>query len=499
MGRLVLADGDGALVPGDGGHGFGSARLGGVDGLQDGVVQGQQLVNRNGLAGQGDHGDLGGLANAAGMGQVDVLGQLGHDAAHLGKIPADVLHTGLEADPVAEGHLHHGLGQAVLHSPGGLYLPGLAQGVELLPGGLAGLRIAGTEEVNGMARGLELGGEDLFCLHGGDGEGNEGGGHVLVQEGAGHGILAADGGHPQLQLGVQSAQQGGEGLAPALRLVPQLLKELLKGQVGLFIIGAGGHNLGHGGIDGVVGPLVGIGGQGLRVTTPGHDAGLVSLLAGQDGEQGGHGLGGGALGLAAEGHQDAARPDGAVKPLGQSPAAGALQAGGHLPQGGGGLRSCSLGLGDRDAGVLHRAVGVQKFTGEVGHGLALPVHDHPGTLGDHGHLIGLQVLRLSGGDEPGCVLRGDDHGHALLALGDGKLRAVQALVLLAYCVQLDLQAVGQLADGHGHAAGAEVVAPLDEAGDLSVPKQTLDLPLLGGVALLDLGGHGGQGLLVVAL
>ncbi len=46
------------------------------------------------------------------------------------------------------------------------------------------------------------------------------------------------------------------------------------------------------------------------------------------------------------------------------------------------------------------------------------------------------------------------------------------------------QAVGQLADGHGHAAGAEVVAALDQAGHVAAAEQPLDLALLRGVALL---------------
>ena len=72
------------------------------------------------------------------------------------------------------------------------------------------------------------------------------------------------------------------------------------------------------------------------------------------------------------------------------------------------------------------------------------------------------------------------------------VRCRQAVILLAYRVQVDAQAGGQLADSHGDAAGAEVVAPLDHAGDLAVPEEALDLPLLGGVALLDLAGHGGE-------
>ena len=94
---------------------------------------------------------------------------------------------------------------------------------------------------------------------------------------------------------------------------------------------------------------------------------------------------------------------------------------------------------------------------------------------------------------------GHHHGHALLALGDGQLRAVQTVVLFAHRVQVDVQPVGQLADGHADAACAEVVAPADQPGHLGVAEQPLELALLGGVALLDLAGHGLQGFLIVAL
>ena len=386
----------------------------------------------------------------------------------------------------------------MFHGPGGLDLTGLVQIIQGLPGGLA---VLGGEQIYGVVRRLEFGGEDLVGLHRGDGEGDEGGGDVLVQEGAGHGVLAADGGGTQLQLSVQRTQQGGEGLAPALGLAAQLLEELLEGEIGLVIVGTGGHQLGHGGVHGGVSGGIGVHHRLVGVKAPGHHAGLVGLLAGQHGEQGGHGLGGGALGLAAEGHEDGSGADGPVKPLGQAPAGAALQAGGHLLQRvealfahGGAVR-----LGHGDGGVLHCAVGVQEGPGQVGDGLALPVHDHAGAGGDHGHPIGLQVLRLGGGDELLLVLGGDDNGHALLALGDGQFGAVQAVVLLAHGIQLDLQTVGQLANGHGHAAGAKVVAALDEAGHVAVAEQALDLPLLGGVALLHLAGHGGQRLLVVAL
>ena len=149
--------------------------------------------------------------------------------------------------------------------------------------------------------------------------------------------------------------------------------------------------------------------------------------------------------------------------------------------------------------MLVGAVGVEELAGEVGNGLPLPGHDHAGLLGDHGHAVGLQVLGLGELDKLVCVLGGDHYGHTLLGLGDGQLGAVQAVVLLADGVEVDLQAISQLTNGNRNAACAKVVAALDEAGDLGVTEQSLDLALLGGVTLLHLGGHGGQRLHVVGL
>ena len=149
--------------------------------------------------------------------------------------------------------------------------------------------------------------------------------------------------------------------------------------------------------------------------------------------------------------------------------------------------------------MLHRAVGVQEGPAQIGDGLPPPLHHHPGALGDPGYRVGLQVLLPGQGDKGLRVLRRHHHRHALLALGDGQLRAVQAVVLLAHRVQVDLQPVRQLADGHADAAGAEVVAPLNHPRHPGVSEEALELALLGGVALLDLAGHGGEGGEVVAL
>ena len=91
------------------------------------------------------------------------------------------------------------------------------------------------------------------------------------------------------------------------------------------------------------------------------------------------------------------------------------------------------------------------------------------------------------------------HGHALLALGDGQLGAVQAVVLLGDAVEVDGQAVGQLAHGDGHAARAEVVAALDHFAGVLAAEQALDLALDGSVALLHLGAAGLDAVQVVGL
>ena len=149
--------------------------------------------------------------------------------------------------------------------------------------------------------------------------------------------------------------------------------------------------------------------------------------------------------------------------------------------------------------MLDSAVGVQEIAAEVGNDRAVPLHDHARLLRDDCHRIGLQIFRRGGGDEGLRVLGRDDHRHALLRFGDRELRTVQTVVLFAHGVQIDAQAVGQLADGNADAAGAKVVAALDETGHGAVSEQALDLALLGGVALLDFGCHRREGFQIVAL
>jgi len=137
--------------------------------------------------------------------------------------------------------------------------------------------------------------------------------------------------------------------------------------------------------------------------------------------------------------------------------------------------------------MLGRAVAVEEVAAHVHDGGVVPHHAHARLFGDLGYRCGLEVLLVRERDERVHVPGRQRHGHALLALGDGELRAVQALVLLGHLVQVDEQAIGQLAHGHGHAARAEVVAALDHAARVAAAEQALDLALHGRVALLHLG------------
>ena len=193
--------------------------------------------------------------------------------------------------------------------------------MELLPSilklGIAA-QAGGAKIVNRMARFLKFVRDHLIRLNRCDGKRDHRGRHILIQEGAGHGVLTADGGCVQTKLCVQCAQQRLEGLAPAGRLISQLLEKLLQRQVGFLVICTGSHDLGHRGNYAGLSAQIGIGGQQLRVTAPGHNAGVIGVLTGQHRQLRCHGLCGGGLVLSTEGHQHRASADGSVEALHQA-------------------------------------------------------------------------------------------------------------------------------------------------------------------------------------
>ena len=110
-----------------------------------------------------------------------------------------------------------------------------------------------------------------------DGEGNERGRYVHIVERAAHGVLAADGREAQVLLRGVRAEQGGQRLAEALRVLAQTLEVFLEGQVcGLEIAACCdelGDRLDHGGGSAEIRILLGE----VRVEAEGHDGRGLAL------------------------------------------------------------------------------------------------------------------------------------------------------------------------------------------------------------------------------
>ena len=113
--------------------------------------------------------------------------------------------------------------------------------------------------------------------------------------------------------------------------------------------------------------------------------------------------------------------------------------------------------------------------------------------------VGLDVLLTAVFEEGVHILGIYHHAHTLLRFADGHFRAVKAFVFGSDGIQIDVQAVGQLANGHTHTASPEVVGLLDQAGDFPAAEEMLDLAFFRGVTLLYLSGTGVERLLIVFL
>ena len=150
---------------------------------------------------------------------------------------------------------------------------------------------------------------------------------------------------------------------------------------------------------------------------------------------------------------------------------------------------------DVDFGGLLDAVGVEEGAAQVDDGFAAPGHDEAAAVGDIGDMDAFEVFLVGLGDEVGDFRWIDTDGHAFLGFGDGEFGAVEAVVFLGDGIEVDDEGRGDFADGDGDAAGAEVVADFDFAGEFRVAEEALDLALGGGVAFLDFGGvfEGGVG------
>ena len=194
--------------------------------------------------------------------------------------------------------------------------------------------------------------------------------------------------------------------------------------------------------------------------------------------------------LSSEGHKDRACTDGGVEALGKSSLGAYVKVGCEL------LHAArkvgiyftleALGSNGGNVNVLFRTVGVKEFTADVNDLLAVPEHNESG-LSLYGSNDGsLKVLAVCKLKEASLVFLLDNASHSLLRLTDSKLGAVKTVILLRYCIEVDLKSVGKLTDRNRNTACSEVVTSLDHTASLSVSEESLELSFLGSVTLLNL-------------
>ena len=144
-----------------------------------------------------------------------------------------------EAEAVAERGLHDRLGDAA-HT-GRIAAHSLARAQQLchaVKEPEQGIRrrqpvrtVLRSQPDHAVPRGLELGGDDVAGLRRRHGEGDQRGRHVERFKRAAHRVLAADRRDAEPHLRLERAEQGGGGLAPALRVFAEALEVFLKAQI----------------------------------------------------------------------------------------------------------------------------------------------------------------------------------------------------------------------------------------------------------------------------
>ena len=120
-------------------------------------------------------------------------------------------------------------------------------------------------------------------------------------------------------------------------------------------------------------------------------------------------------------------------------------------------------------------------------------------LGHLSHNGSHQVFTVGSIQEFLSIFFCNNHCHSFLRFADGKLGAVQTVVLFRYQIQINFQSVCQLADSNRNATCTKVVASFDHAGHIAVAEQALNLSFFRWVALLHLCAAAGQRLYIVGL
>ena len=326
-------------------------------------------------------------------------------------------------------------------------------------------------------------------------KGNQRRRNIDLIEGSGHAVLASDGRKAEAKLGRISSQQRCERLTPTGGLLAHPAEVFLEGETDPMEISAScydpGHRFGHGISSAVIrapGRQIGI----KAIAHHRHGLGLSVLYR----NPGYHGLCFGPLIFSPIGHQDAAGADGAVEHLHKTLLGADIKIRKHGQPLSADIRNIRtryerISFSGRnihkDRSLLMGSVGVEESAAQIHDLFASPGHDQPGILRHNSDRDCFQIFFGGIGQELIYIRRRNDHGHTLLGFGNGDLRSVQTCIFFRNLIQIDLQAGCKFSDGDGHAAGAEVIAFLDDPAYFLSAEHPLDLPFGRRVALLHLG------------
>ena len=135
---------------------------------------------------------------------------------------------------------------------------------------------------------------------------------------------------------------------------------------------------------------------------------------------------------------------------------------------------------------LVRPVRVQKRTFDIDNLFPAPFQYQPGFFRHFRYRQGLQVFLCRIIQKNIHIFRRNHNRHPFLGFGDRQFRAVQPFIFFRHFIQIHNQTICQFSNGNRYAAGAEIIAFLNQSADFPAPEQPLYFTLCRRIPLLHL-------------
>ena len=87
--------------------------------------------------------------------------------------------------------------------------------------------------------------------------------------------------------------------------------------------------------------------------------------------------------------------------------------------------------------MLRRAIGIQEFARNIDDSIAAPRHEQARAFGNRSNHDGFEIFLMRITDEFLDVLSSQSHRHALLALRNSQLSAIETIIFLGNHIQID--------------------------------------------------------------